>query len=58
MKINWHDLADRTLWTLAEAGAGVLATEAASIPVWWAVPISTVLAAVKTYAMQHVTKGQ
>jgi hypothetical protein len=44
---KWADLAERAIWTLAEAGIGVAVVELAGIPQVWAVPIAGALAAVK-----------
>ncbi|NYI04932.1 hypothetical protein [Allostreptomyces psammosilenae] len=41
------DLLERVGWTAAQAGVGVVAAETAGLETWWAVPIATLLAAVK-----------
>ncbi|MFD6275847.1 hypothetical protein ACFWFI_09770 [Streptomyces sp. NPDC060209] len=41
------DLGERALWTGAQASLGVVATELADIPVWWAAPFALALASAK-----------
>ncbi|MET9736471.1 hypothetical protein ABZZ79_39445 [Streptomyces sp. NPDC006458] len=48
------DLAERAGWTGAEAALGLVAVEAASLPVWWAAPVALVAAAAKSWAAGRV----
>ncbi|MEU6614502.1 hypothetical protein [Streptomyces parvus] len=43
------DLAERSMWTGAEAALGLAAVGLADIPVWWAAPIALVAAAAKSW---------
>lgn len=43
-----RDIAERTLWTAAEAGVAYLATRAAGVGAEWGVPLATFLAYVKS----------
>ncbi|MEW2127093.1 hypothetical protein AB0891_25575 [Streptomyces sp. NPDC007259] len=48
------DLGERAAWTGAQASLGVLATELADLPVWWAAPAALVLAAAKGWLAGHL----
>lgn len=39
---------ERAGWTLAQAGLGYAITALAGISTWWAIPLATLLSAVKT----------
>lgn len=41
------DLGERAAWTGTQAALGVLATDLAGLPVWWAVPIALALSSAK-----------
>lgn len=41
------DAAERAGWTGAQAALGVLTTDLANIPVWWAVPVALALSSAK-----------
>ncbi|MFE3378333.1 MULTISPECIES: hypothetical protein [Streptomyces] len=43
------DLAERSMWTGAEAALGLAAVELADIPVWWAAPIALLAASAKSW---------
>ncbi|MFE3400799.1 hypothetical protein [Streptomyces anulatus] len=43
------DLAERSMWTGAEAALGLVAVELADIPVWWAAPIALLAASAKSW---------
>lgn len=43
------DLGERALWTGAQASLGVVATELADVPVWWAVPVALALSSAKSW---------
>jgi hypothetical protein len=48
------DLAERVLWTAAEAGVGVVAAELTHLDPAFAVAIATVAAAVKGFIAKHL----
>jgi len=43
------DLAERSMWTGAQAALGVAAVGLADIPVWWAAPIALLAASAKSW---------
>jgi hypothetical protein len=43
------DLGERAAWTGAQAALGVVATELAAVPAWWAVPIALALSSAKSW---------
>ncbi|MFB6423698.1 hypothetical protein ACFCXC_18420 [Streptomyces microflavus] len=43
------DLAERSVWTGAQAALGVAVTDLADIPVWWAAPVALALASAKSW---------
>ena len=49
-----RDVIERTLWTAAQAGVGVLAAAATDLPIWAAVPIAAALASAKGWIARHV----
>lgn len=51
--MNWltKDMAERALWTGAQALAGLAAVALADISAWWAAPIALAIAALKTYVI-------
>ena len=51
-------LAERVLWTAAQAGLGLLTVEVLDVPVAWAPVVATVLAAVKGYVARRVGDPQ
>jgi hypothetical protein len=51
-------LAERVLWTAAQAGLGVVTAEALDVPVAWAPLVATVLAMVKGYVARRVGNPQ
>jgi hypothetical protein len=56
-KQKWTDLAERTAWTLLEAGVGLEAVALLDLPAWVAVPIAGALAAVKSKFAQKFGNG-
>ncbi|MFC4328387.1 hypothetical protein ACFPC0_11165 [Streptomyces andamanensis] len=48
------DVLERVGWTALEASAGVLVVSVTPLDTWWALPIATGLAAVKSWAAKHV----
>jgi len=53
-----RDLAERVLWTAAQAGLGVLTVQANDWPLWIAVPIAAGLSTAKGFvAKQLARKG-
>lgn len=50
-KAQLEDIGERAGWTAAQAALAVLATDVASIPTWWALPIATALSAAKTWIL-------
>jgi hypothetical protein len=51
-------LAERVLWTAAQAGLGVLTVEVLDVPVAWAPIVATALAALKGYVARRVGNPQ
>lgn len=47
----------RTLWTLAEAGAGMGITYLSGISAWWALPIAGLLTAFKVNVLDKEASG-
>lgn len=43
------DLGERAAWTGAQAALGVVATELADVPVWWAAPVALALSSAKSW---------
>jgi hydrogenase/urease accessory protein HupE len=48
------DIAERTGWTAAQAGLGVIITYAAGLPPAYAVPVAGALALLKGYIASHI----
>lgn len=51
------DMAERALWTGAQAGLSLLAVELADVSTWWAAPLALVLSSAKTWVMQRLEGG-
>lgn len=51
---KWKDIAERTLWTAAEAGIAYLSTRLVDIDATWAVLIAPVLAVAKGWIATHI----
>ncbi|WP_174248477.1 hypothetical protein [Streptomyces hoynatensis] len=45
------DMAERALWTGAQAGLSLLAVELADVSVWWAAPLALVLSSAKSWVV-------
>lgn len=54
MSTYQRDLLERLLWTITQAGVGVLVVEAADWTAWWAVPIAGLLMYVKGVVAKKV----
>jgi hypothetical protein len=51
--VDWlsKNMINRSLWTGAQALAGLGLTYLAGIPAWWAAPVALLIAAVKTHVV-------
>lgn len=49
-----RDVAERTVWTAAEAAVAYLTTVLAGIPKWWALALAPALAALKGVIASHL----
>ncbi|MFE7751157.1 hypothetical protein [Streptomyces sp. NPDC057428] len=43
------DLGERAAWTGAQASLGLVVTELADIPAWWAAPVALALSSAKSW---------
>ena len=51
------DMAERSLWTGAEAALGILIVDMADISMWWAAPAALVLTSAKTWVKGRLAKA-
>lgn len=55
--VDWHNLAERALWTGLQGVISVAVVQLADAPVWWAAPLALVLSGAKTLAADRLRAG-
>lgn len=58
MNFLTKDMIERSLWTGAEALAGLAITYLGSIPAWWAAPIALGIAAIKVNVLDRMAQAK
>jgi hypothetical protein len=51
---NWRNMAFKLFWTVVATGAGLLVTETAGLPYWWALPLGAAANLVTSFARERL----